>query len=217
MANSPHGTAIEPIWLEWLALGGMLQAASADGWAAEYLAALRANEEPSAKTAGALYIWVNAIDKGKPIAQPRAYKLPYAKDLHALLNESMKKARQGISQMGTAESKTGKKGIGRLRPGADFPPEIRHNHQPVQMTYRIDALGQAVATSAGQFNDCIRVVGSAVMRLFADPVVGYRDMPLATTEWYCKGVGLVKLQRSEPANSTFLTGGAVTLELTEWP
>lgn len=76
-------------------------------------------EEPAAKTAGALYLWVNAIDNGKPVAQPRAYRLPYTKDLHALLNESMKKARQGVSQMGTAEPKHGKKGLGWLRPGSD--------------------------------------------------------------------------------------------------
>ena len=76
-------------------------------------------DEPSNKSTGALYLCVNAIQNGKPVAQPRAYKLPYAKDLHALLNESMKKARQGISQMGTAEPKAGKKGIGWLRPGAD--------------------------------------------------------------------------------------------------
>ena len=76
-------------------------------------------EEPTSKSAGALYLWINAIDKGKPIAQPRAYKLPYTKDLHALLNESMKKARQGISQMGTAEPKIGPKGFSWLRPGSD--------------------------------------------------------------------------------------------------
>lgn len=76
-------------------------------------------EEPSNKTAGALYLWVNAIENGKPAAQPRAYKLPYAKDLHALLNEGMKKARQGISQMGTATPKAGKKGLNWLRPGSD--------------------------------------------------------------------------------------------------
>jgi hypothetical protein len=41
-------------------------------------------------------------------------------------------------------------------------------------------------------------------------------MPLTTTEWYCRP-GLVKLVRSEPANSTFLVGGTQTdLELIEW-
>ena len=103
-----------------------------------------------------------------------------------------------------------------LRRNADFPPEIRHSHKPVLMTYRIEALGQKVITRAGTFEDCIQVTGSAVIKLFADPVVGFRDLPLNNTEWYCKGVGLVKLQRSEPAKSSFLTGGTMTLELTEW-
>ncbi len=103
-----------------------------------------------------------------------------------------------------------------LRRNADFPPEIRHTHKPVQMTYRIEALGQKVSTRAGNFSDCVKVQGSAVMKLFADPVVGFKDLPLTTTEWYCKGVGLVKVQRAEPANSTFLTGGTLTLELIEW-
>ena len=76
-------------------------------------------EEPTKTTPGALYVWVNAIENGKPSAQPRAYKLPYAKDLHALLDEGMKKARQGVTQMGTAEPKAGRKGLSWLRPGSD--------------------------------------------------------------------------------------------------
>jgi hypothetical protein len=103
-----------------------------------------------------------------------------------------------------------------LRRRQEFPPEIRHTHQPVMMTYRIEALGEKVATRAGAFDDCIRVQGQAAMRLFADPVVGFRDLPLTTTEWYCKGVGLVKLERQEPAGSTFLSGGILKMELTEW-
>jgi hypothetical protein len=76
-------------------------------------------EEPAKGKEGALYVWVNAIENGKPAAQPRAYKLPYAKDLHALLNEGMKKVRQGVTQMGSAEPKRGPKGLSWLRPGAD--------------------------------------------------------------------------------------------------
>ena len=74
-------------------------------------------EEPSNKSSGALYIWVNAIENGKPVAQPRAYRLPYAKDLHALLNEGLKKVREGVSQYGTSEPKVGKGGLAWLRPG----------------------------------------------------------------------------------------------------
>lgn len=98
----------------------------------------------------------------------------------------------------------------------EFPREIRHSHAPVAMTYTIEATGESVDTRAGRFADCVRVKGKAVMRLFADPVVGWRDLPLATTEWYCKGVGLVRLVREEPAASTFLSGGTMTMELSSW-
>jgi hypothetical protein len=103
-----------------------------------------------------------------------------------------------------------------LRRRQEFPPEIRHSHAPVTMTYTLAAVGQNVITRAGSFSDCLRVQGAAVMHLFADPVVGWRDLPLSTTEWYCRGVGLVKLVREEPANSTFLAGGKLTMDLTTW-
>ena len=87
-------------------------------------------EEPSNKTAGALYVWVNAIENGKPVPQPRAYKLAYAKDLHALLSEGMKKSRQGVTQMGTAQPKAGKRGLAWLRPGGD-EQEVKIRDLPV--------------------------------------------------------------------------------------
>ncbi len=98
----------------------------------------------------------------------------------------------------------------------EFPREIRHSHAPVNMVYTIEALGEKLATPAGRFDDCLRVRGEARMRVFADPVQGWRDMPLSTTEWYCNGVGLVRLERTEPARSTFLSGGTVTMELISW-
>ena len=58
--------------------------------------------------------------------------------------------------------------------------------------------------------------GSPVSPLGRPKGMGFKDLPLNTTEWYCKGVGLVKVQRAEPANSTFLAGGTMTLELTDW-
>lgn len=76
-------------------------------------------EEPAGKRDGALYVWVNAVEDGRPAAQPRAYQLPYSKDLHGLLNEGLKKVRNGIAQLGTAEPKAGRKGLAWLRPGSD--------------------------------------------------------------------------------------------------
>lgn len=103
-----------------------------------------------------------------------------------------------------------------LRRRADFPPEIRHTHPSVPMQYAIEAVGLSVDTRAGRFEGCLRVKGQATLRLFADPVSGWRDLPLTTTEWYCPGPGLVRLTREEPANSAFLKGGTLTMELLSW-
>ncbi len=122
-----------PVWLRTLllvavtgfyfyadeAVHGMWGWPSSDALPERFALLAAVIEEPSAKRAGALYVWVNAIENGKPSAQPRAYRLPYTKDLHTLLNEGMKKARQGVSQMGTATPKAGKRGLAWLRPGSD--------------------------------------------------------------------------------------------------
>jgi hypothetical protein len=76
-------------------------------------------DEPTTKSPGALFVWVQALENGKPVKAPRAYQLPYAKDLHALLNEGIKKSRQGVTQLGTTEPKAGKRGLNWLRPGSD--------------------------------------------------------------------------------------------------
>jgi hypothetical protein len=98
----------------------------------------------------------------------------------------------------------------------EFPREIRHTHPAVPMTYSIEAASETVSTPAGSFSGCLRVKGVAVVKLYADPVVGWRDIALETQEWYCQGIGLVKLVREERAGSTFLNGGTYTMELTQW-
>jgi hypothetical protein len=103
-----------------------------------------------------------------------------------------------------------------LRRRAEFPRELRHTHPSIAMNYSIEAAGEKLATRAGTFGNCLRVKGAATVRVYADPVVGWRDMPLTTTEWYCEGVGLAKLVREEPAQATFLSGGTLTMELVSW-
>ena len=97
-----------------------------------------------------------------------------------------------------------------------FPREIRHTHPSVTMSYQIEAVDVPVDTAAGLFTHCLRVRGTASVHLYADPASGWRDLPLTTIEWYCPGVGLVRLERSEPAASAFLSGGTRTLELEAW-
>ncbi|MEP6720328.1 MAG: hypothetical protein ABJA77_02705 [Variovorax sp.] len=99
----------------------------------------------------------------------------------------------------------------------EFPREIRHGHQNIPMAFEIEADDESVDVPAGRFEHCLRVKGTATLRLYADPVRGWRDMPLTSTEWYCRGVGLVRLQRDEPAERlAYLTGGTRALELESW-
>lgn len=64
-------------------------------------------------------VWFRALEAGKTAREPRACRLPYSMDLHALLNDGMKKVRQGIRQMGTTEPKRGPRGLSWRRPGSD--------------------------------------------------------------------------------------------------
>jgi len=102
-----------------------------------------------------------------------------------------------------------------MRPN-EFPRELRHTHRNIPMLYQVEADGLALDTPAGRFERCLRVSGTATVRVYADPTSGWKDLPLLTREWYCRGVGLVRLERQENANSPFLTGGTMTMELDSW-
>ncbi|MEP6720327.1 MAG: hypothetical protein ABJA77_02700 [Variovorax sp.] len=90
-----------------------------DGMPERFVLLAAVIDEPNSKRAGNLYVWVNAIEDGKPAAQPRAFRLPYSKDLHSLLNDGMKKVREGVTQLGTTEPKARRGGLAWLRPGND--------------------------------------------------------------------------------------------------
>jgi hypothetical protein len=77
-------------------------------------------EEPNSKNPGAVYVWVTEPREGKAMLEPRAYKLPYNRELHTQIDEGQRKGKDGVSQMGTAEGRPGSgKGLGFLRPGND--------------------------------------------------------------------------------------------------
>jgi hypothetical protein len=103
-----------------------------------------------------------------------------------------------------------------LKRRSEFASEIRRTHPSIPMLYTIESVTERISTPAGQWEGCVRVKGVATLRLFADPTSGWRDLPLTTLEWYCPGVGLVRLERQEPVKSAFLSGGVVKMELVSW-
>lgn len=100
----------------------------------------------------------------------------------------------------------------------EFPRELRHltRYKSLAMTYRIEALEETVQTPAGNFKGCIRVDGHAPIRLYVDEILVWKDVPMTTREWYCPGVGLARVERSEASPSKFIVGGTLTMELTAW-
>lgn len=102
-----------------------------------------------------------------------------------------------------------------LTRAAEFPRELKHRHKAV-MRYRIEALADTVEVPAGQFSNCLRVKGVASFKLFKDPTQGFSEQPIVSTEWYCKGVGLVQIDREELVNSSFLTGGKIRYRLVDY-
>ena len=95
----------------------------------------------------------------------------------------------------------------------DFPHEVRYGYPPVNMAYTIERTGETVDVPAGHYERCLKVRGSATVKVFSDPANGGLDIPLTTLEWYCPNVGLVRLEREEKLQNFFITGGSRTLEL----
>ena len=87
-------------------------------------------DEPAGKTPGSIFMWVSESRDGAKKLEPRAYRVPYSKELHAQVDAGVRKGRDGISQMGTAEAKAGNaRGVGWLKPGSD-EQEIKIRDMP---------------------------------------------------------------------------------------
>jgi hypothetical protein len=95
----------------------------------------------------------------------------------------------------------------------EYPRQLKYTHRAI-MSWHIEALDDEVRTSSGTtYKPCMRVVGTARLNLYTDPVKGFTDVPLISREWYCKGQGLVKFEREERVPAGFFTGGALTAVL----
>jgi len=94
------------------------------------LAAVFDEPSPARGHAGAIYVWVNPMKDNLPLDMPRVHKLPYEKDLHRILGDGMKKARDGNSQMGTTEPVRGSGGFAWLRPPGNDKLQIKLSDVP---------------------------------------------------------------------------------------
>ena len=94
------------------------------------LAAVFDEPSPGRNHPGAIYIWVNPMKDNQPLAMPRVHRLPYEKDLHRILGDGIKKAREGNTQMGSTEPFRGQGGFAWLRPTTNDRLQIKLSDLP---------------------------------------------------------------------------------------
>lgn len=108
------------------------------GWPAEdslpekfvLLSAVFDEPSPSRDHPGNIFIWVNPMQDNQPLAMPRQFRLPYEKDLHRILGDGIKKAREGNTQMGSSKPIRGPRGLAWLLPAANDKVEIKLSDLP---------------------------------------------------------------------------------------
>lgn len=94
----------------------------------------------------------------------------------------------------------------------EHPRELKHSHRAT-MHWRIEADKETVILNNGRsLSPCLKVVGTARLNLYTDPVNGFTDVPLISREWYCKGHGLVRLEREERVPQGFMVGGLLVAQ-----
>ena len=113
---SLHIFATWPVWVKlaliaavtalyfvtYQSLSGML------GWPARaelperFLLLASSIKEPDKTTgdAGVIHLWVTSLESAQPADRPRAYALPYSRDLHSQLEDANRNMRNGILQLG---------------------------------------------------------------------------------------------------------------------
>lgn len=95
-----------------------------------FLSAVFDEPRPSAQHPGAIFIWLHPLVDGKLVAMPRAFRLPYQKDLRGILEDGIKKARDGNTQLGSLTPKRGPAGSTWLRPAGPDDWEIKLRDVP---------------------------------------------------------------------------------------
>lgn len=136
-------------WPVWVKLAGVVLVSgfyllahptlvAVSGWPSEdrlpakfvFLSAVFDEPVPAKGHAGAIFLWVHPVEEGKLVDMPRAYRLKYQKDLRGILEDGMKRARDGNAQMGSTNPRRGPRGSTWLRPSGNDDLEIRLSDVP---------------------------------------------------------------------------------------
>lgn len=93
---------------------------------------------------------------------------------------------------------------------------LHHDSVRFTLLMKVTSVSEDVTVPAGTFKNCLKVEGDAAINVLADPRIGASEVIVHHTEWYAPGVGLIKLERKEPLETTQIVGGEVTMELLDY-
>lgn len=93
-------------FVTYWALQGLLGWPTGDGTPREFIVLSAHVEEPDDKLGvkGGVYLWILAREDSRVGDTPRAYRLPYSKELHAQASRAAKQINRGIAQIGKMET-----------------------------------------------------------------------------------------------------------------
>lgn len=84
---------------------------------------------------------------------------------------------------------------------------------PITLTYSVISIDEEVVVPAGRFKNCLKVKGTGFTTVRVDRGNGTAEVKIESFDWYASGIGLIKTERTEQSNSSFLKTGFYTLEL----
>lgn len=86
----------------------------------------------------------------------------------------------------------------------------------VPVEVKIESMDEVVSVPAGRFERCMKVTMSGSTFKDAGNYVGLTLVNVEQTNWYAKGIGLVKMERLETTKSEALDKGTLSIELAEY-
>ncbi len=85
--------------------------------------------------------------------------------------------------------------------------------RPLTLEYTVASTTDVVRVPAGEFRDCLRIVGTGRIDTDIGNTIGRIAIAVEITEWYAPNVGLIRSQRTETTDAEALNYGAFHMQL----
>ena len=86
--------------------------------------------------------------------------------------------------------------------------KLRNRVIPLKLSVKVVALNEVISVPAGSFENCLRVESQGSVKIRTDRGNASAEVLVSQTDWYARGVGLIKSERFETSESPFLKPGS---------